>query len=192
MRTIVAVALLAAATCCQSQPPSRSNPAEAFARLAPCVDSADTGCLFDELDRDSRWSLSSIHRTLNTIGEIVDRSYPADRRDPIAVYGTWAQAAGSKNAHEAFSAFCSRHDCLRTLAQGLGAVTETSALTETTATVTTTRGVSFQMARADGEWGLATYRDELIKEKIRLGDNLSQVQQNAADFDEQRLATGGK
>lgn len=65
-------------------------------------------------------------------------------------------------------------------------------MTETTATVKTTRGGSFQMARADGEWGLATYRDELIKEKIRLGDNLDQVRRNAADFDEQRLATGEK
>ncbi len=192
MRTIVAVALLAAVTGCQSPPPSRNDPAGAFARLAPCVDLADTGCLFDELDRDSRWSLFSIHRTLKAIGEIVDRSYPADRRDPVAVFGTWAKAAGSKDPHEMFSVFCSRRDCLRELARGLGAVTEISALTETAATVKTTRGGSFQMARAGGEWGLATYRDELIKEKIRLGDNLDQVRRNAVDFDEQRLATGKK
>ena len=160
--------------------------------MAPCVDLADTGCLFEELDRDSRWSLATIHRTLKTIGEIVDRSYPADRRDPATVYGTWARAAGSKDAHEVFSAFCSRRDCLRKLARGLGAVTEISDLIETTATVKTTRGGSFQMARAGEEWGLATYRDELIKEKIRLGDNLDQVRRNAADFDEQRLATGEK
>ena len=122
----------------------------------------------------------------------LDRSYPADRRDPVAVFGTWAKAAKAKDAHEVFSAFCSGRDCLRQLARGLGAVTEISDLTGTAATIKTTRGDSFQMACADGEWGLATYRDELIKEKIRLGDNLDQVRRNAADFDEQRLATGEK
>jgi len=175
---------------CKSTPLDRKNPASAFGRLSVCVDKASVDCLFKELDRGSRWSVHSIYRTLAQTRGLISNSYPTDNTLRDQALGTWKKEAASKNAAEMFRVFCQKRSCLRTLAQGFGAVVKVKKTNENTAIVETTRGKTFQMSAAEGEWGLATYKDELYKTKIRLMDNLKQVRRNAAAYDEQRRAVG--
>ena len=50
MRLFVLIAV-AATIGCERPSPTRDTPAGAFARLAPCIDTADARCLYEELDR---------------------------------------------------------------------------------------------------------------------------------------------
>jgi len=176
--------------CCSSPPADRGTPEGAFASLAPCVDGADAACLMDRLDRDSRWSVHSIHRTLAAARAAVERSYPADRRAAGDVFGSWGSEAAAADPHAMFTAFCERRRGLETVARGFAAVPSVRPVREGLAEVTTTRDVTFPMAAVQGEWGLAAFRDELHEAKIRLADVLAQVERDAAAYDEQRLATG--
>lgn len=185
-----AIALLLVLAACDRTPPERTSPESAFARLAPCVDQGSATCLFRELDRDSRWATGSIHRLLGEMRELVDRSYPADRRS--RALGTWAAEARAADPAALFDTFCAERRCLARLARGFGAVTEVTDRTASRAVVRTTRGARFPMACADGEWGLAIYRDELQQAKIHLGDALEQVRRNAAAYDDQRIVSGGE
>lgn len=182
------LALLALGAACDGTPPPRTSPESAFARLAPCVDQGSAACLFGELDRDSRWSAASIQRTLAEMRALVERSYPDDRR--AAALGTWADEARAADAVGLFQVFCAERRCLERLASGFGAVAGVSGRTESAARIETTRGATFDMACADGEWGLATFRDELVQAKIHLGTALVQVRSNAEAYDEQRIASG--
>jgi hypothetical protein len=190
LRMRLAIALLLALAACDRKPPERTSPESAFARIAPCVDRGSAACLFRELDRDSRWSTGSIHRLLGEVRELVDRSYPADRRSQA--YGTWAAEARAADPAGLFETYCAERRCLSQLARGFGAVTEVTDRTASRARVHTTRGASFPMACADGEWGLATFREELKRAKIHLGDVLAQVRRNAAAYDDQRIVSGGE
>jgi hypothetical protein len=185
-----AIALLIALTACDRSPPERTSPAAAFSRIAPCVDRGAARCLFRELDRDSRWSTASIHRLLGEMRQLVDRSYPQDIRSQA--FGTWAAEARAADPAALFEIFCAERRCLPRLARGFGAVTEVTDRTESRARVHTTRGASFPMACADGEWGLASFREELTQAKIHLGDALTQVRRNAAAYDDQRIVSGGE
>jgi hypothetical protein len=183
-----AIALLIALTACDRSPPERTSPESAFARISPCIDGGEAKCLFRELDRDSRWSTASIHRLLGEIRQLVDSSYPSERRSQA--FGAWAAEARAADPAALFETFCTKRRCLSRLARGFGAVTEVTDRTESQAEVRTTRGASFPMVCADGEWGLAIFRDELHRAKIHLGDVLVQVRRNAAAFDDQRIVSG--
>jgi len=186
MRTVLLLLALLAA--CASASPPRSSPESAFSRIAPCVDGGGAACLFHELDRDSRWSAASIQRTLAEIRGLVERSYPADRR--AAAYGAWAAEAGAADPAALFATFCGKRRCMQELAAGFGAVVRVTDRTGSSAVVETTRGARFELACVEGEWGLATFRDELQQAKIHLGDTLAQVRSDAAAYDEQRLVSG--
>ena len=190
MRATTASLALLAALGCASEQKDRGTPENAFARLAPCVDRGDARCVFRELDRDSRWSIETIHRTLAEMRDLVDGSYPAERRAGASVYGAWETAAAAADGPGTFAAFCARSDCVAEIAAGFGAVVSVREAGEGRAEITTTRGRSFAMAAADGAWGLATWRAELSAEKIRLADKLEQVRIDAKAYDEQRRATG--
>jgi len=183
--------VLLAALGCASEAKDRSTPENAFARLAPCVDKGDARCVFAELDRDSRWSIETIHRTLAEMRALVERSYPADRRAGSAVYGAWETAALQPDGAGTFAAYCGRRRCLEEITAGFGAVAGVKGVGPERAEITTTRGRTFDLAAADGAWGLATYGAELAAEKIRLADKLAQVRIDAKAFDEQRRATDG-
>jgi len=176
---------------CESEPPKRDNPEGAFARLAPCVDRADTSCLMRELDRDSRWSIHSIHRTLAETRKIVERSYPADEGARRKAFGRWFEESAARDPEGMFEIYCAKRRCLHDLARGFGAVAETRPEGEGAVALRTARGGEYVMLAVEGEWGLATWRDELVDAKIRLADNLKQVRLNAAAYEEQRVATGG-
>ena len=175
---------------CASEVKDRSTAQNAFARLAPCVDRSDARCVFAELDRDSRWSIQTIHRTLAETRALVERSYPADRRAGSTIYGAWETAAAQADGAGAFVAFCARRGCMTELAAGFGAVAHVKNVGAGRAEITTTRGGTYTLAAVEGEWGLATYGAELAAEKIRLADKLQQVRIDARAFDEQRRATG--
>ena len=182
MRSSLALSLALASLACASEAKDRSTPANAFARLARCV--------YGELDRESRWSIQTIHKLLSEMRALVDGAYPAERRIGAAVYGAWESAAAAADDAGTFAAFCERRACVAEIAAGFGAVVSARELPRGRAEVTTTRGRTFVLESADGAWGLATYREELAAEKIRLADKIVQVRIDAAAFEEQRRATG--
>jgi len=187
---LAVVALAAAALGCASEAKDRTTAANAFSRLAPCVDEGDPRCVYAELDRGSRWSIQTIHKTLAEMHGLVERSYPKDKRAGVSTYGAWEDAADAADDAGTFAAYCARLRCMDEIAAGFGAVASEKATGEGAARITTTRGRAFEMAAAGGEWGLATYGGELAAEKIRLLDALAQVRLDAAAYDEQRRAIG--
>jgi hypothetical protein len=156
--------------------------------MAECVDGGGPRCLFRELDRDSRWSTASIYRLLTQMRELIERSYPPERR--AAALGAWADESRAADPAALFETFCNKRRCLTQLARGFGAVTQVKETSSDRAEIVTTRGAVFTMARADDEWGLATFGDELQQAKIHLGDALTQVRRNAEAYDEQQLVSG--
>ena len=186
IRIVAALGLLLLG--CRAEPPSRATPQGACARLAPCVDRADRECLYRELDRDSRWSLQTIHRTLAEMRKLVEASYPEQRR--AGAYGTWGAEAATPSPAALFDVFCRERRCLAELARGFGAVVGVAEGAPGTVTVETTRGGRFVLADREGEWGLATWCAELQAGKIHLLDALEQVRANARAFELQRRAVG--
>jgi hypothetical protein len=190
MRSSLVLFVAIATISCASEAKDRGTPANAFARLAPCVDEGDALCIYPELDRASRWSIQTIHKTLAEMRSLVNGSYPADRRIGLSIYGAWETAAAASDSAGTFAAFCARRGCMAEITEGFGAVVSAKEIGAERAEITTTRGHVFAMASAGGEWGLATYGEELAAEKIRLADKLQQVRIDARAFDEQRRATG--
>jgi hypothetical protein len=190
MRSTAVFLAALAALGCASEAKDRSTPANAFARLAPCVDAGDARCVYGELDRASRWSIQTIHKTLAEMRSLVEGSYPADRRGGASIYGAWETAAAAADDAGTFAAFCARRACMEEIAAGFGAVVSAREIGAGRAEIATTRGGRFAFAAADGAWGLATWGEELAAEKIRLADKLAQVRVDARAFDEQRRATG--
>jgi hypothetical protein len=187
MRLLALAIALAAAGCGE---PSRKTPQEAFARLAPCMDRADARCLFRELDQDSQWSAATAFKLLARMRAAADRSYPAQER--ASALGAWQEEANAADPAGLFAVWCAQRRCLERLAQGFGAVARVSDAGGGSATIETTRGALYAMVRRGGDWGLSVFRDELEAAKIRLGDNLAQVNRNAAAYDEQRAAGAGE
>jgi hypothetical protein len=190
MRPISILVAAGVALACASEAKDRRTPESALARLAPCVDRGDARCVYAELDRSSRWSIQTIHKTLAEMRALVEASYPAARRG-APVYGDWDGAAAAADDAGTFAAFCERRGCVAEIASRFGPAAAATPLAADRVRVATARGGSFLMAAADGEWGLATWAEELSAEKIRLADRLVQVRIDARAFDEQRRATGG-
>ncbi|MFO8073802.1 MAG: hypothetical protein R6V85_18225 [Polyangia bacterium] len=179
---LITVALAA----CGGDPPSRSTPSEAFYRLGSCVDRADAGCLYRELDRDSRRSVREMHRSLVEMRRLAERSYPQERREEAL--GVWLEAAQAGDPAACFALLNERRGWLVRVARGFGAVVEVKYGKGGTAAVLTTRGAELEMARDGGEWGLATFEQNLREDREHLARRLEQVRRNAAAFDEQRAA----
>ena len=188
IRLFVVIALLASlvTTGCQEVDPGSA--AGTFARLGPCIDRADRRCVFELLDRDSRWSLATIQRTLASMRALVERSYPKAVR--AGAYGSWSGEARAADAAEVFAGFCARKGCLEEIAASFGAPARTTRSGDDEVRIETTRGVVFALARHDGRWGIRRFSEELQAEKLRLLDRLEQVEQNARAYDEQRIAGG--
>jgi hypothetical protein len=167
--------------------PDASTPKGAFALLSPCMDRGDAGCLFRQLDRDSRWAVQTIHKTLGQMKRIVDASYPESERSHA--FGAWGEEARAETPDGMFRVFCQKRQCLSRIAAGFSAVKQVSSNGENRATVTTLRGAAFEMAAFDGQWGLAVYQKELLAAKLRFIDSLKQVERNAKAFEEQRAAS---
>ncbi|MBN2340447.1 MAG: hypothetical protein JXX29_01150 [Deltaproteobacteria bacterium] len=174
---------------CDTHVPDKKNPEGAFIRLAQCIDTASTNCLFWEIDTETRWSVSSVHKLLSQIRSQVEKSYPKDQMLRDSVYGKWKFAADAETAQEMFHRMCEETQCLQELAKGFGAV-KTVTREGNTATVETMRGKRFPLRRTKGKWGLVLFEEKLNGEKIRLSDSLKQVKRNAAEYEQQRLATG--
>lgn len=172
-----------------SEPPDPTTPKGAFSTVAPCIDRADRQCFFRCLERDSRWSIYTIHRTLVEMRGLVEKSYPEALRE--SAYGIWSREAVAPTPEAMFEIFCKKRKCLESMAKGFGAVTKVTPTGPDTVTVETVRGATYPMARAAGKWGLDLYREELNTEKIRLFDRLEQVRINAKQYEEQRLAQDG-
>jgi hypothetical protein len=169
-----------------AEPPDRSTPKGAFAMIAPCIDRADRRCFFRTLDRESRWSLCTIHRTLLDIRREVESSYPEEKRE--SAFGLFGEEALTETPEEMFEVYCRDRRCLEKVARGYGAVKHVRHTGADTAEITTTRGQVFRMVRAGGQWGLDLFGDELRTIKVRMIDRLKQVRANAKQYQEQKLA----
>lgn len=163
-----------------------TSPEGAFARLAPCIDRGDARCLYFGLDRESHWSVQTIHRTLGEIHELVVRFYPENMHR--TAYGSWQKEVAAADPPEVFDMYCQRSRCLEKVSPGFGAVVKTVAADSNTVVIETTRRQQFAMNEADGRWGLGIFKEQLQQAKISLLDRLKQVKKNAAEFEEQRLA----
>lgn len=174
---------------CKTELPDRSTPKSAFARLSPCIDAADTGCVFYELDVDTRNTVSSIYRILKEMRQAVENSYPEDDQLRNTVYGNWLKESAARSDTEMFDLLCRREHCLKQLAMGFGAITGMKE-SGNTATVTTVRNKSFVLRKSKGQWGIVLLSEALDGEQIRLTSSLEQVKRNAREYEQQRLATG--
>jgi hypothetical protein len=176
---------------CKEPVHGKATPEDAFARLAPCVNEKNEICLFQELDRDSRWSLHSIFKLLKEADHIMQTSYPKNGNAKEAALGPWKEESKAKSAKEMFAIFCKKQRCMDRLTEGFGAILKVSKKSENEVTITTTRKKKFNLWKsADGKWGLSTYKEKLEEQKIRLGDVLSQIKINAAQYAQQQKATG--
>ncbi len=188
MRGIIAAAIVALVAC--APPPDPKTPEGAFGQLARCIDKADRRCLYDSLDRDTRWSIQTIHKTFGKMRELVERSYPvASRRN---AYGVWYEEAQAADYAGAFEVYCRKRRCLEQVARGFGAVVKVSRRGDDLVDIETTRGQHFEMLWAEERWGITLFEDDLRAAKLRIIDRLGQVEKNAAQYDEQRLASGIK
>lgn len=174
-----------AATMCHKQ--DASTPRGALAAMAPCVEDKDPSCLYRKLDRDSRWSLQTIHKTLGRIKALAEESYPPEKRD--AALGSWAEEAEAKDPATLFGIYCDERGWMRDLPPRFGPAREISISDGSNrARITTIRGGSIELLAHDGKWGLSDFGEQLAADKIRLLDRLERVEKNAAAFEEQRLA----
>ena len=156
--------------------------------MAPCVNRSDARCLYGELDRDSRWSVQTMHKLLLEMRTLVDASYPEDKR--AAAMGAWADEVAAADDGELFAIHCAKRRCFEPLIQGFGAVTSVTQVGEQRSAVVTTRGGQFILDLRDGRYGLSEFQQELQQDKIRLFDRLEQVKKNAKDYEETRRALG--
>ncbi|MCP4676840.1 MAG: hypothetical protein GY854_15265 [Deltaproteobacteria bacterium] len=184
-RILIFTVALVLAACEHSDP---KTPEGALARIAPCIDSADPRCLYKWLDRDSRWSIQTIHKKLVEMRRLVEKSYPKDRRR--IAYGALFEEAQAANAAGMFDVYCRKRRCLDQVARGFGAATKVTPKGNNTVIVETTRGHRFEMFWAEERWGITPFRDELQNMKLRVFDSLKQVEINAKDFNNQRRAGG--
>jgi hypothetical protein len=182
---IVAIACACLVVGC-GKPPDPTTPKGAFAMVGQCIDKVSRQCFFRRLERETRWSVCTIHRTLKEMRKVVERAYPEPRRK--IAYGAWAEEATAETPEALFEMFCEKQRCLEKVARGYGAVRKVSEKGEDMALLETTRGATFKMRRVAGKWGLDLYREELNAVKLRMLDRLKQVKKNAAQYDEQRLA----
>jgi len=176
-------------TGCKTQPPDRTTPTGAFSRIARCIDGASTECLFTELDNETRWTVSSIHKILQQTRQTVEKSYPEDIDLRNGVYGIWLKESTAQTDVEMFDILCRKHQCLKSLARGFGAV-KTKRVEGDIATITTMRDATFKLKKNKNQWGIILLSDVLEGEKIRLSNSLKQIKRNAKEFEQQRLATG--
>lgn len=176
---------------CQTHLPDKKSPKSAFARLSKCVDNASTKCLLWELDTETRWSVSTVYKLLKEIRKTVETSYPQDPALRASVYGKWKEEVLATNVEQMFEILCKKRNCLTTIAQGYGAATSLEQSGET-ASIMTVRNKRFKMRKTKDTWGIVLFDGELSREKIRLADSLKQVKRNAAEYEQQRLATGQK
>jgi hypothetical protein len=186
-KTILLIGMAGLSSC--GGTPDATTPASAFAMIGPCIDQADRKCFFRTLERESRWSLGTIHRTLMEIRKVVERYYPKDQRD--SAYGLFKEESNARTPEELFEIFCKKHGCMEKVARGFGAVQSVREIDPNRVEVRTTRGGVFEMVRADGKWGLDILGDELEKIKLRMIDRQKQVEENARQYEEQRLAREG-
>lgn len=145
--------------------------------------------MFHCLDRDSRWSVETLRKTFEKMRSIVDSTYP-EAAKPSA-FGVWEGEARADSAEALFEAFCLKKKCLQWLNEGFGAITAIKTEGPDRVTVTTSRRKTFSLRRADNRWGLDRFRDELMTAKIRILDRLAEVERNAKEYHEQKLAGEG-
>jgi hypothetical protein len=186
MKRVFIVVIVFACLSIGCEKTDNTSPDGAFAGLAPCMDKSDVRCLYFGLDRESHWSVQTIHRTLGEIYELASRSYPENMRQ--SAYGSWHDEAEAEDPVGVFETYCKRRQCLEKVAIGFGAVVKSVFIDSNTTQIETTRGGRFEMNEAEGRWGLGMFKEELQQAKISLLDRLNQVKRNAAEFDEQRLA----
>lgn len=172
-----------------SNPPDRTTVNGAFAMIETCIDRADRQCLFKALDRDSRWSICTTHKTLVEIRRIAEKSYPADKRDSAA--GALQAESGATTPEAVFEIMCEKRRCLERVARGYGAIQSTRRMAPDRMEIITSRGSRFEMVEADGVWGIDLMSQELNDTKLRVIDRLKQVKENARQYDEQKLAREG-
>jgi hypothetical protein len=158
----------------------------AWAALAPCVDSGNSRCLYEMLDRDSQWSIQTIFKALGEMHELVETSYPADRK--AVAFGSWEEEATASDPAGLFDIYCKKKLCLEKISKGFGAVTQEVTIEPSRVRLKTTRNGEFELIKADDRWGLSLMREELATAKIRILDRLREIEKNAAAYEEQRRA----
>ena len=145
-RTILVSWLLCFLAAC-GDPRDPTTPKGAFAMVGPCIDKVSRECLFRRLERETRWSVCTVHRTLQEMRGVVEKSYPESRR--ISAYGAWADEAQADTPEAFFEIFCKKRQCLEKVARGFGAVKSVTMTEADTALVETIRGGKFKWQKKE-------------------------------------------
>lgn len=165
----------------------RGTAQSAFAALSTCVDSGDAQCLYEFLDRDSRWSLQTIHRTVLAMRTLVENSYPKEAR--LLALGSFTGLSRTQSPAQCFAAYCTDRRCMDLLLRGFGAV-ERQEVSGSRVILETVRQGRFPMVQTEEGFGLALYSADLSALKLRALDTLAEIERNAKEYEEQRLAAG--
>jgi hypothetical protein len=159
----------------------------AMAGAAAALESGDGPGLFPYIDERARFALASTVKSRTDARKLIEADYPAAER-PAAV-AALGDAAEVSAADELFARRCAP-DCMRTLAEQVGApVTQTPEGDEVR--VTTSRGSTLHMyAGHDGRYGIVWNTRACMEERALASRDFRQIRENAEVYRKRRALVG--
>lgn len=178
----VVIGLLSAGTACRTregQVPPRS-PAEALGRLQAAVKADKPGAVWELLDKNTQWSLMSVHKDQRKTCELVRASYPKQRqvrelrRCHAAEVAPDAKAFFIALARRDRAAFLERIVRFKAPGKAEGAGQRETSLSD---------GVNrLAFCREEQAWGYCGLRDHVDQLKVKAARDLATVRENIEAF----------
>lgn len=177
---LVAAVLVVASACSRpsESPPMPRTPIAAYEQLDQALLRADWGRVFDLLDRDSRWSLMSIHKDLRQSCDLVKAHYPEDRRGPEL-----ARCSAAALCPEARTLFAQKRLKLPELERLPSALGPAGPIrSDGNDRWIGSRAGELRFCVDEGIWGFCNLRDALNQLKIKTARDLQGIQENVETF----------
>lgn len=171
----LSLSLIALASC--GSVPAAETPEQAFATFATAARDPDLRGVYQALDLESRWAVSSIHRAEREMHALVRAHYPAGARErEMARYHDAAQA--DDPATYFVRRYRARIEELRPTLSGAPRIER--APDGRTASALLAKGSRLAFAKGDdGRWGWAGLREELEARKIWSANALASIHEGA-------------
>ncbi|MEK6608976.1 MAG: hypothetical protein AABZ30_15050 [Myxococcota bacterium] len=177
-RRLAAVVALASA-CDRHEPAPSRSPEAALGVLRAALARDDAPAVYDALDRDSRWSVMSLHRAEREMWRLARAHFPPGARE--AQERRYA-AAGAAAVPRAWFGSLGLHVPLRaSLATGGAPRREDSA--DGSAVFVAASGARLRFEReADGTWAFSGLRADLARRKEHAANALAIMQRSADEY----------